>query len=69
MGVAWRTPANIAGSDIDWRAGDIAWNLSIHQTVSGGRAIIGWVRLTDSNAGRSNNVLGVDYLPMYVETS
>lgn len=68
MGVAWiGTPAGMA--EIDGRPGDVYWNLSIHATVSGGRALIGWVRLTASNAAKSNNTPGVDYLPMYVETS
>lgn len=68
MGIGWAgTPAGIA--EVDGRPGDVFWNVDIPASISGGRAVIGWVRLTTSDSTRSNNELGVDYLPMYVEVS
>lgn len=67
--LAWKTPAGMLESDTNWRPGDICWNLDIPATISGGRAIIGWTRLTASNPSRTNNTPGVDFRPMYVDLS
>jgi hypothetical protein len=58
-------------ANINGAPGDIYWNMAMTpQGTSGSKtAVLGWVRLTQSNAGRTNNTLDVDYMEMRVPVS
>jgi hypothetical protein len=69
-GTAWVTSESQI-ADINGSPGDVYWNMAMTpQGTSGSRyAVLGWVRLTESNAGRTNNVLDTDYMAMRVPVS
>jgi hypothetical protein len=70
MGSAWiSSTAQIA--DIAGVPGDVYWNMAMTPLGTSGSktAVLGWVRLTESNAGRTNNTLDVDYMEMRVPVS
>jgi hypothetical protein len=69
-GWAYKTSADEIGNT-NGRPGDVYWNTAMTpQGTSGSRyAVLGWVRLTQSNAGRTNNTLDVDYMEMRVPVS
>lgn len=57
---------NITG----WGRGSVAWNINpqILGTPGSRYVVIGWKRLTDSNANNSNHQLGVDWVEMRCPT-
>lgn len=65
-GMGWLTSeseiANINGAP-----GDFYWNMGAY--AAGSTVVLGWKRLTQSNAERTNNTLNVDYVEVRVTTS
>jgi hypothetical protein len=69
-GWAWKASTAEIGNT-NGSPGDIYWNTAMTPLGTSGSkyAVLGWVRLTQSNAERTNNVLDTDYMEMRVPVS